>query len=65
MVRYVVDTAGSVQESTLKFPKRAHRLFVASIRDALRRSRYFPAEVAGRRVPQVVQQQFSFVMAKR
>jgi len=64
IVRFVVDTTGHVQAGTLKFPKHAHRLFIASVRDALLRSRFFPAEVGGRRVAQLVQQQFSFVMAR-
>lgn len=62
-VRFVVDTTGRVDESSLEFPTHAHRLFVSSVRRALLRSRFLPAEIAGQRVAQLVSQRYSFVMA--
>lgn len=64
LVEFVVDSTGRVDEKTLTFPNNAQPGFLRSIRDALLRSRYFPAELAGMRVRQLVQQQFTFVIAR-
>ena len=64
-VQFVVDSTGRVDAKTLAFPKAAHPMLVASVREALLHSRYFPAELAGARVRQLVQQQFSFVISSR
>jgi len=64
LVEFVVDSTGRVDEKTLSFPNNAQPGFLRSVRDALLRSRYFPAELAGMRVRQLVQQQFSFVIAR-
>jgi TonB family protein len=61
-VTFVVDTTGKVEEPTIAFPATAHRLFAEAVRYALLRSRYFPASLGGRVVPQLVQQQFRFVV---
>ena len=63
-VQFVVDSTGRVDAKTMAFPKSAHPMFVRAIRDALLRSRYFPAELAGGRVRQLVQQQFTFVIGR-
>lgn len=62
VVRFVVDTAGQVDESKIEFPRTAHRLFVEAVKAALLRSRYFPATLGGRHVAQLVQQEFRFRM---
>lgn len=64
IVRFVVDTTGRVDEKSLEFPEKAQRLLVASVRDALRHSRYFPAVLGGQRVSQLVAQRFSFVLQR-
>ena len=64
VVRFVVDSVGRVESKSLQFPATTHRLFMQSIRDALLRSRFLPAELAGRRVPQLVQQRFSFTLER-
>ncbi|AHG91628.1 TonB family protein [Gemmatirosa kalamazoonensis] len=64
IVRFVVDSTGRVESKSLQFPTTAHKLFIKSIRDALLRSRYLPAELAGRHVPQLVQQRFSFTLER-
>jgi protein TonB len=64
VVKFVVDSTGHVQSKSLEFPQATHRLFIKSVRDALLRSRFLPAELAGRRVPQLVQQRFSFVLER-
>lgn len=62
IVRFVVDTTGRVDERSLEFPPAAQRLLIQSVREALRRSRYFPAVVGGQPVRQLVEQRFSFVL---
>ena len=64
LVQFVVDSTGRVDEKTLTFPNDAQPAFLRAVRDALVRSRYFPAELAGMRVRQLVQQQFTFVIAR-
>lgn len=64
LVQFVVDSTGRVDEQTLTFPNDAQPGFLRAVRDALVRSRYFPAELAGMRVRQLVQQQFTFVIAR-
>jgi len=64
VVKFVVDSLGRVEGTSLEFPQATHRLFIKSVRDALLRSRFLPAELAGRHVPQLVQQRYSFVMEK-
>jgi TonB family protein len=64
VVEFVVDSTGRVDPNTLSFPKTAHPAFLRAVRDALLHSRYFPAELAGLRVRQLVEQQFTFVIAR-
>jgi protein TonB len=64
LVQFVVDSTGRVDEKTLDFPKSTHPAFLKAVRDALLRSRFLPAELAGIRVRQLVQQQFTFVIAR-
>jgi TonB family protein len=60
LVTFVVDTTGRVEPPSIAFPATAHALFVQTVRRTLLRSRYFPAEVAGRPVRQEVHQEFVF-----
>ena len=64
VVEFVVDSTGRVDAKTLAFPSSAHPMFLRAVKDALLRSRYFPAELAGMRVRQLVQQQFTFVLRR-
>ena len=65
VVEFVVDSTGRVDAKTLAFPSNAHPMFLRAVKDALLRSRFFPAELAGSRVRQLVQQQFTFVLTRR
>jgi len=65
VVRFVVDSTGLVLEKSVEFLGATHPLFVAAVRRALLRSHYLPAEMDGRRVPQLVSQEFVFRMARR
>jgi periplasmic protein TonB len=59
-VVFVVDTTGRVEKNSIVFPPNANELFTQAVRRSLLRSRYFPAEVAGRPVRQEVRQEFVF-----
>lgn len=61
-VRFVVDSTGRVDEKSIEFPESADKLFVNSVRRALLRSRYNPAEIGGHVVTQLVEQRFTFVL---
>lgn len=62
LVRFVVDTTGRVDAKSIEFPGIAHPLFAQAVQSALLRSRYFPAELGGRRVSQLVAQHFKFIL---
>ena len=63
-VQFVVDSTGRVDAKTMAFPQSAHPMFVRAVKQALLRSRFLPAELAGSRVRQLVQQQFTFVIGR-
>ncbi|HYD52982.1 MAG TPA: TonB family protein [Gemmatimonadaceae bacterium] len=63
-VTFIVDSTGRVDGRTIAFPTEVHELFATAIRRALARSRFHPAEIGGRPVAQLVQQQFKFEMAR-
>lgn len=59
--QFVVDTSGRADVSTLKImTPGTNELFVASIRSALPRMKFLPAEYGGRKVRQLVEQPFTF-----
>lgn len=60
LMRFVVDSTGRVDVKSLVFPQGVHQQFTEAVKRALLRSRYFPAELAGRRVAQHVVQDFIF-----
>ena len=64
LAQFVVDTTGRVEMSTFKVLKSSHDLFTAAVRQHLSISRYYPAEIGGRKVKQLVQQPFNFALTK-
>lgn len=58
--QFVVDTTGRVDARTIKITSATNQAFAASVRAALPKIRFTPAEIAGRRVKQLVQQPFTF-----
>ena len=59
-MRFVVDTLGLVERSSLDVVERSHELFSEAVRTALLHQRFLPAEADGRRVRQLVVQTFEF-----
>ena len=64
LAQFVVDTTGRVDMGTFKVLKSTHDLFTAAVRQNLPRVRYYPAEVGGKKVRQLVQQSFVFNLNK-
>ena len=62
VVQYVVDTTGAADSTSLVVSESTNPAFVESVRAALPRMRFQPAEFQGRRVRQLVRQEFKFVM---
>jgi protein TonB len=64
LAQFVVDTTGRVEPGSTKILKSSHDLFTNSVRQALGSMRFFPAEIGGRKVKQLVQQPFNFTLTK-
>lgn len=62
LAQFVVDTTGRADLATFKALQSDHELFTAAVKASLARARYLPAEIDGRRVPQLVQQVFQFTL---
>lgn len=61
-VQFVVDTTGRAEPSSIKILESTHELFTQSVKNVLAKMRFFPAEVGGRKVRQLVQQPFNFTI---
>ena len=58
--QFVVDTLGRVELSSVHVLESTHEMFTTSVREALARARFRPAEAGGRKVRQLVEQTFTF-----
>jgi len=58
--QFVVDTSGRAEPGSLKILSSPNELFSQEVRTTLPKMRFFPAEVGGHKVRQLVEQQFSF-----
>ena len=64
VARFVVDTLGRVEPTSVAIAQSSHDLFERAVRDALSRARFHPAEWGGQRVRQLVEQRFAFSIRK-
>jgi protein TonB len=64
LAQFVVDTTGRVEANSIKILKSSHDLFTNAVQQALRSARYYPAEIGGRKVKQLVQQPFNFTLTR-
>jgi protein TonB len=60
--RFVVDTTGRVRMESVVVEGSPHPAFSQAVVEALRGSKFQPAEHRGRKVPQLVSQPFVFVL---
>ncbi len=58
--QYVVDTTGRAEPASLRIVRATHPLFVEAVRKALPDMRFSPATLAGKKVRQLVEQEFTF-----
>ena len=59
-VFFVVDTTGRIDAATIEVPPSVEMGFAKAVRDVLVLWHFFPAEVRGRRVRQLMEQPFEF-----
>jgi TonB family protein len=64
LVTFVVDSTGRVEPGSITVRRESHAQFAESVRRWLPRTRYQPAELRGRPVRQLVQQQVGFSLAR-
>jgi hypothetical protein len=64
MVRYVVDSMGHADLSTLKIMRATRIEFAVAVREALPFMRFTPAKMGPKSVPQLVEQPFNFRIQK-
>jgi TonB family protein len=64
LAQFVVDTLGHVDMTQFKVLKSDHDLFTATVRSALPMFTFYPAELNGHRVKQLVQMPFQFTLSR-
>ena len=64
VVTFVVDTTGRAEPATLAILSTTHPLFADAVRHWIARTRYVPAEINGKRVRQLVQQEVGFTLRR-
>lgn len=62
VAQYVIDTTGFADAGSFRVMDTSHPLFTSAVRDAIPGMHFRPAELAGKRVRQIVQQEFKFVI---
>jgi protein TonB len=61
---FVVDELGRAEAGSVRFARSDNQLFEDAVRAALRKMRFIPAEIAGRKVRQLVQMPFVFTLTR-
>jgi protein TonB len=64
LAQFVVDTTGRAEMREFKVLKSSHDLFTNAVKAALANMRFYPAEVGGKKVRQLVQMPFVFSLNK-
>jgi TonB family C-terminal domain len=60
IVQFVVDSSGQPRMDTFRVVRSTHSAFTDAVRDWLPKARFYPAEIGGRHVAQMVQMPFTF-----
>ena len=64
LATFVVNEQGRAEEESIRFARSDNQLFEDAVRVALRRMRFIPAEVGGRKVRQLVEMPFVFTISR-
>ena len=64
IVQVIVDTTGRAEMNTFKVLKSSHDGFTQAVKNVLPNMKFYPAEIGGRKVKQMVQQPFTFALTK-
>lgn len=64
LAQFVVDTTGHAEMDSFKALSSSNELFTSAVKAVLPRMRFYPAEVGGRKVRQLVQMPFVFNVPK-
>jgi protein TonB len=64
LAQFIVDADGRYEANSFKVLKSSHELFTQAVKNALPNMRFYPAEVGGKKVKQLVQQPFTFSLSK-
>ena len=64
LAQFVVDTTGRAEMNTFKVIKSTHDLFTNAVKASLPNMKFYPAEVGGKHVKQLVQMPFQFNLTK-
>jgi len=64
IVRFIVSAEGRVESGSIEAIDSPNKLFTDAVRTALLNSRYRPAEAGGNKVRQLVEQSFTFKLAR-
>jgi len=62
-IRFVVDSSGRADSSTIEIVRASHPLFAMAVRQAVPQMMFSPASMGGRHVRQAVEQNFEFRIA--
>jgi periplasmic protein TonB len=62
IAQFVIDTTGHVEMASFKVIKSDNDLFTQSVKSVLPRSRFYPAEVGGRKVKELVELPYAFAV---
>ncbi len=65
LAQFVVDANGDVLPGSLKVLRSSHELFTDAVKTALPTMRFYPAEVEGKKVRQVLTRPFTFNLSKQ
>lgn len=63
-LQFVVDTAGRVEGGSVKVSRATNDLFASAARAAIPRMRFYPAEIGGRKVRQLVELPLTFQITR-
>lgn len=64
VAQFVVDVEGRVEAGTVRLVRSGNALFDEAVRTGLARMRFTPAEIAGRKVRQLVEIPFVFALSQ-